>query len=53
MAIKLRYSEPRLNHQSGSIARGVPRDWSKGIHKMNKVPKPNLPQSTYCHQIRH
>jgi hypothetical protein len=26
MAIKIKYSEPRLNQQSGSIVRGIPRD---------------------------
>ncbi len=26
VAIKVKYSEPRLNQQSGSIVRGVPRD---------------------------
>jgi len=43
------YNEPRFNHQSENIVRGVPRDWSKGIHRVNRVPKPNLPQCTYCH----
>ncbi len=53
MAIKVRYSEPRLNQQNGSIVRGIPRDWSKGIHSVNKVPRPNSPHCTYYHQIGH
>jgi hypothetical protein len=53
MAVRVMYSELRLNHQSGSIVKGVLRDWSKRIHNVNKVPRPNLPQCTYCHQIRH
>jgi hypothetical protein len=53
MVIKVRYSEPRFNSQNASIVRGVPRDWSKGIHNVNIVPKPNFPRCTYCHQIRH
>jgi len=52
-AIKVRYNEPKHNHQCGSIVRGVPRDWRKGIHSVNKVPRPNLPPCTYCHQIGH
>jgi hypothetical protein len=48
-AIKVKYSEPRLNQQNGSIVKGVPRDWSRGIHSVNRVPRPNLPCCTYCH----
>ncbi len=53
MAVRVRYNEPILNHQSGSIVRGVPRDWSKGIHSVNRVPRLNLPQCTYYHKIGH
>ncbi len=53
VAIRVRYSETRLNHQSGSIVIGVPRDWRRGIHSVNKVPRPNPPPCTYCHQIEH
>jgi len=49
VATTVMYSELGMNHQSESIVRGVPRDWSKGIHRVNTVPKPNLPQCTYCH----
>ncbi len=51
VVVKIKYSEPRLNQQSGSIVRGVPRDWSKKIHNVNRVPRPNPPHCTYCHQI--
>ncbi len=53
VAIKVKYSEPRFNQQSGSIVRGVPRDWSRKIHNVNKIPILNLPRCTYCHQIGH
>jgi hypothetical protein len=46
-AIKVRYSEPILHQQNGSIIKGVPRDWSRGIHSVNKVPRPTSPCSTY------
>jgi hypothetical protein len=49
MAIKVRYSEPGLNQRNGNIVKGVPRDWSKRIHNVNRVPKPNPPCCTYCH----
>jgi hypothetical protein len=49
VAVRMKYSEPRFNQQNGSIVKGVPRDWSKGIHSVNKVPKPNSPCCTYCH----
>jgi hypothetical protein len=32
MVVKIMYSEPIFNQQNGSIVRGVPRDWSRGIH---------------------
>jgi hypothetical protein len=47
--IRINYSEPRHNHQCGSIVKGVPGDWRRGIHSVNKVPRPNLPPCTYCH----
>jgi hypothetical protein len=49
VAIRVRYSEPRLNHQNGNIVKRIPRDWRRGIHSVNKVPRPNLPPCTYCH----
>jgi hypothetical protein len=51
MVIKVRYSEPRFNQYNGSIVRGVPRDWSRGIHSVNKIPRPYFRHCTYCHQI--
>ncbi len=51
--IIVRYSEPMLNQHSGSIVKRDPRDWDKGIHNVNKVPRPNPPCCTYCHQIGH
>jgi hypothetical protein len=53
VVVKMKYSEPKFNQQNGSIVRKVPRDWSRGIHSVNKVPKLNFPHCTYCHQIRH
>ncbi len=53
VATRVRYNEPKLNQHNGSIVREVPRDWSKGIHNVNKVPKPNYPRCTYCHHIEH
>jgi hypothetical protein len=51
--IRVRYNEPILNQQNENIVRGVSKDWSKRIHNVNKVPRPNFPHCTYCHQIRH
>jgi hypothetical protein len=42
-----------MNVHNGNIARRVPRDWSKGIHSVNKVPRPNSSRCMYWHQIRH
>jgi hypothetical protein len=42
VVVKVRYSEPRLHQQNGSIIKGVSRDWTKGIHSVNKVPRPNF-----------
>jgi hypothetical protein len=53
MAVKVKYSEPKVNQQNGSIINGVPWDWSRGIHKVNIVSRPNSPCRTYCHQIGH
>ncbi len=53
VAIRVKYNEPKLNQQNGSIVRGVPRAWSRGIHNVNKVPGPNFPHYTYCHEIGH
>jgi len=41
--VRIRYNEPRFNQQSGSIVRGVPRYWSRGIHCVNRIPRPNPP----------
>jgi hypothetical protein len=49
MAIKMRCNEPKFNQHNGSIVREVPRDLSRGIHNVNKVPKPNYLCCTYCH----
>jgi hypothetical protein len=43
VVVRKKYNEPIFNHQSGSIVKGVPRDWSKGIHSVYKVPRPNPP----------
>ncbi len=53
MAIRMKYSEPIVNQQNGSINSGVPRDQSRRIHNVNKVPRPNSPRYTYYHQIGH
>jgi hypothetical protein len=49
VAIRVRYNEPIFNQQNGSIIRIVPRDWSRRIDNVNRVPKPNYPHCTYCH----
>ncbi len=49
VVVKVKYSETKLNHQSGSIVRGVQRDWRRRIHNVYRVPKLNLPLYTYCH----
>ncbi len=33
MVIRVRYSEPKVNQYNGSIVNGVPRVWSRGIHR--------------------
>jgi hypothetical protein len=53
MPIRVNYNEPKVNQQNGSINRGVPRDWSRGIHSVNGVPRPNSPGCTYYPQIGH
>ncbi len=53
MAVKVKYSELKVNMQNGNIISGVPRDWSRGIHSVNKVPRPNSPCCTYYCQIGH
>jgi hypothetical protein len=49
MVVGVRYNEPKLNQQNGSIVKGVPRDWSKRIHSVNRVPRFKPPRCTYCH----
>jgi len=51
VVVKVKYNEPRLHQQSESIVKRVPRDWSRRIHSVNKVPRPNLPRNIYYHQI--
>jgi hypothetical protein len=46
MVLRVKYSEPKFNQQNGSIVRGVPSDYSRGIHNVNKVPRPNFPPCT-------
>jgi hypothetical protein len=41
--IKIRYNEPRFNQQSVRIVRRVLRDWSRRIHSVNIIPRPNPP----------
>jgi hypothetical protein len=53
MVIKMRYNEPKFYQANENIVRGVPRDWSKGIHIVNRIPRPNSPCCTYYHQIGH
>ncbi len=53
MVVKVKYNEPRLNQQIESIVRRVPRDWSRRIHSVNKVPRPSPPRNIYYHQIGH
>jgi len=54
VVVKMRYSELRFNQQNKSIVKGVPRDiWSRGIHSVNRIPRPNSLRCTYCHQIGH
>jgi hypothetical protein len=53
VAIRVRYSDPIFNQQNGIIVRGIPRDWSRRIHSVNKIPRPNSPRCTYRHQIGH
>ncbi len=44
VAIKVKYNERKLNQQNGNIVRRVSRDWSKGIHSLNIIPRPNPQQ---------
>jgi len=37
----------------GSNISGVPRDWSRGIHSVNTITRPNSPPCTYYHKIGH
>ncbi len=53
MVVRVKYNEPRFNQHNESIVKGVPRDWSKGFDHVNRVPRPNYPRCTYCHQIIH
>jgi methyl coenzyme M reductase subunit D len=53
VVIRMKYSELRFNQLNGSIVIGILRDWSKGIHNVNRVLRPNFPRCTYCHQIGH
>jgi hypothetical protein len=35
MVVKIKYSEPKLNQQSGSIVKRLFKDWNRGIHSVN------------------
>jgi hypothetical protein len=47
--VGVKYSEPKFNQLNGRIIKRVPRGWSRGIHSVNRVPRPNSPHSTYSH----
>jgi hypothetical protein len=49
VVVKVRYNELRLNQQSGNIIRGVSKDWNRGIHSVNIIPRPNIQRCVYCH----
>ncbi len=53
MNVKMMYNELRFNQQNGRTIREVPMDWSRGIHSVNRVPRPNFSHFTYCHHIKH
>jgi hypothetical protein len=53
MVVRVRYNEPKFNYHDKNIVIRVPRDWNRGIHSVNKVPRPNFPCCTHCHKIRH
>jgi hypothetical protein len=53
VVVRVKYNEPRFNHHNENIIKRVPRDWSKEIHSVNRIPRPNSPHCTYCHQIGH
>jgi hypothetical protein len=53
MVVRIKYNEPKVNQKNGNIISGIPRDWSKRIHSVNKVPRLNSPCCTYYHQIGH
>jgi hypothetical protein len=42
VVVKVKYNELKINQHYGSIVRGVPRDWSRGIHSVRIVPRPNF-----------
>jgi len=48
LVVKVKYNEPIFNLQIGSIVKGVLGDWNKGIHSVNRIPRPNSPRCTYC-----
>jgi hypothetical protein len=51
--VRVRYNELIFNQHNENIVRGIPRDWNKRIHNVNRVPRPKFRHYTYCHQIRH
>ncbi len=53
MVIRVKYNEPKFDQHNGRIIRGVPKDWTKITHNVNRVPRPNFPCYIYCHQIGH
>jgi hypothetical protein len=42
VVVKVKYSELKINQHNGSMIRGVPRDWSRGIHSVHIVQGPNF-----------
>jgi hypothetical protein len=42
MVVKVRYND----QHNGNIISGVLRDWSKGIHSVNIIPRPKFPHCT-------
>jgi hypothetical protein len=41
VAVRIKYSEPKLNQQNGNIVQKVSRDWRKRINNVNIIPRPN------------
>jgi hypothetical protein len=52
-AVKVTYNEPKFNQHNEILVRGVPMDWSRVVHSVNRIPRPHFPFCTYYHWIRH